>query len=106
VIHTTVINRTSFNGPGGINARPNRDEMAAGNERHFGATPQQASHESAAINRPAGGNGFRPAANAGRPAYQARPVANAARAQEQPRAQERPAPQAHPANGGGDHERR
>ena len=85
--------------------------MAAGNERHFGATPQQASHESAAISHPAGGNGFRPAANGGRPAYQARSAGNAARPenqpreQSQPRPQERPAPQAHPANGG-DHERR
>jgi hypothetical protein len=45
VIRNTTINRTSFNGPGGINARANRDELAAGQERHFGATPQQASRE-------------------------------------------------------------
>ncbi len=104
VIHNTTINRTSFNGPGGINARPGREEQAAAGERHFGATPQQASHERVAMNRPAGGNGVRPAGNAGRPAYAAHPAASAVRPQSQPRAEARPNNQPHPANAGGGRE--
>jgi hypothetical protein len=106
VIHNTTINRTSFNGPGGINARPSREELAAQNERHFGATPQQASHERAAMNRPAGGG-------ASRPASAARPQNTGDRPQAQPRAEARPNNQPHPANAGGgreggqgEHERR
>lgn len=109
VIHTTVINRTSFNGPGGINARPNRAEQVATGERHFGATPQQASHERAAMSRPAGNAGrpayaARPAGNAARPAYAARPAGNAVRPQNQPRAEARPNNEPHPANAGGGRE--
>ncbi|MGC2398271.1 MAG: YXWGXW repeat-containing protein [Acidobacteriaceae bacterium] len=46
VIHnTTVINRTSFNGAGGINARPNAQESAAMHDSHFQPTAEQTSHE-------------------------------------------------------------
>jgi hypothetical protein len=57
VIHNTYVdrtvinnnvNRTSFNGAGGIAARPTAGELAAGREQHIAATPVQASHERAA----------------------------------------------------------
>jgi hypothetical protein len=61
--NTTVINRTSFNGPGGINTHATREEIAVQRERHFGPTPEQASHEhTASFNRVnfASVNGGRP----------------------------------------------
>ena len=64
--NTTVVNRTSFNGPGGIDARPNREQLAAQREQHIEATPRQISHErSASFNRGnfASSNGGRPAMN-------------------------------------------
>ena len=64
VIRTTVVNRTAFNGPGGINARPNGQEQAAMRESHFQPTSEQLSHEHAAgANRTnfASVNGGRPA---------------------------------------------
>jgi hypothetical protein len=68
VIHnTTVINRTSFNGPGGVNARPNGQEMAAMHDQHVQATSEQMSHEHfASTNRAnfASVNGGRPAMGA------------------------------------------
>ena len=49
VIHnTTIVNRASFNGTGGIMARPNAGEMSAMNERHVQATSTQISHQSLA----------------------------------------------------------
>ena len=42
--NTTVINRTSFNGPGGINARASGQEQAAMREQHVQATQEQMSH--------------------------------------------------------------
>lgn len=48
VIHETVVNHASFNGPGGINSRPTPGEMAAAREQHIAATSMQASHERAA----------------------------------------------------------
>ena len=48
VVHETVVNHASFNGPGGINARPSAGEIAAGREQHFAATSMQASHERSA----------------------------------------------------------
>ena len=65
VIHnTTVVNRTAFNGPGGVNARPNGQEQAAMRESHVQPTSEQMSHENAAAtNRAnfASVNGGRPA---------------------------------------------
>jgi hypothetical protein len=62
--NTTVVNRTSFNGAGGINARPGPQEMAAMREQHVQATSEQTSHEHfASTNRAnfASVNGGRPA---------------------------------------------
>jgi WXXGXW repeat (2 copies) len=62
--NTTVINRASFNGPNGINARANGQEMAAMREQHVQATSEQMSHEHfASTNRAnfASVNGGRPA---------------------------------------------
>lgn len=46
--NTTVVNRASFNGPGGIQARPTPEQRAYMNERHFGPTTAQFSHDRAA----------------------------------------------------------
>jgi hypothetical protein len=43
--NTTVINRTSFNGVGGINARPTAEERVAMNEQHVQRTSEQISHQ-------------------------------------------------------------
>jgi WXXGXW repeat (2 copies) len=45
---TTVVNRVSFNGEGGIKGRPNEREQAAEHENHFQPTSNQLSHEHAA----------------------------------------------------------
>jgi len=46
VIHnTTVINRTSFNGEGGVMARPTSEERMAMNEQHVQRTQEQISHQ-------------------------------------------------------------
>jgi WXXGXW repeat (2 copies) len=65
VIHNTTIinNRTSFNGPGGVNARPNGQEQAAMRESRIQPTSEQITHENtAATNRSnfASVNGGRP----------------------------------------------
>jgi WXXGXW repeat (2 copies) len=51
VINNTNINRASFNGPGGVNARPNSAEMAASRESHVEATSHQLARENAAQSR-------------------------------------------------------
>lgn len=45
--NNTYINnsRTSFNGPGGLSARPSPQEQMAMHEQHFQPTPQQVSHQ-------------------------------------------------------------
>jgi hypothetical protein len=57
VIHNTYVNRTvinnninhtSFNGPGGISARPNAAEQSAMHEQHMQPTANQMSHERSA----------------------------------------------------------
>ena len=51
VIHnTTIVNRTSFNGEGGVRARPTSDERTAMHEQHFQQTSGQISHERTAGN--------------------------------------------------------
>jgi len=46
IVNNRTVNRTSFSGgPGGINARPTREEMAASHENHIHPTSMQASHE-------------------------------------------------------------
>jgi len=49
VVNNTTVNRVSFQGgPGGINARPNREELAAEHERHVPVTAEQTRHFEAA----------------------------------------------------------
>ncbi|HTB32006.1 MAG TPA: YXWGXW repeat-containing protein [Bacteroidia bacterium] len=50
VIHNTTVNRSSFNGPGGINERPNAEEQSAMHEQHVNATSEQQNHEQKAGN--------------------------------------------------------
>jgi WXXGXW repeat (2 copies) len=53
IVNNREVNRTSFSGgPGGINARPTREEISASHESHIQATRMQISHEHlAASNR-------------------------------------------------------
>lgn len=46
--NTTVVNRASFNGAGGIGARPTSQEQMASREQHFQPTANQMSHEQTA----------------------------------------------------------
>lgn len=48
--NTTVINRASFNGRGGIEARPTHDDEMAMRDQHFERTSNQVSHEQFARN--------------------------------------------------------
>jgi hypothetical protein len=44
--NTTIVNnRASFNGPGGVMARPTPQERAITTEQHFQPTPNQFAHE-------------------------------------------------------------
>jgi WXXGXW repeat (2 copies) len=45
--NTTIVNHTSFNGEGGVMARPTGAEQMAMNEQHFQPTANQLSHEQA-----------------------------------------------------------
>jgi len=45
-------NRASYNGPGGVNTRPNRQEAAAMRERHDPPTREQSSHQQGARRDP------------------------------------------------------
>jgi len=68
VINNTVVNNhTSFNGPGGVDAKPRPEELAAMKEQHVPATAQQMRHEQHASqnkNQFASVNKGRPAAAA------------------------------------------
>jgi hypothetical protein len=55
------VNRTSFNGPGGINARPRPEERVAMNEHHIQPTAQQQSHQQVAHREYTSVNHGRPA---------------------------------------------
>ena len=46
--NTEVNNRYSYNGPGGVNARPRPEEQAAMRENHIRPTPDQLSHQQSA----------------------------------------------------------
>jgi hypothetical protein len=75
VYNTPVVNNVggshaSFNGPGGVQARPTAPELEAANDRHFGATSDQQRHESQARALPS----LRASANRGQP-----PIAAASR---------------------------
>lgn len=74
VYNTTVVNNggtshASFNGPGGMQARPNAAEMEAANQPHYGATSDQQRHESQARGLPS----LRASANHGQPPIAAAP---------------------------------
>lgn len=62
--NTTVVNnRTSFNGSGGVTARPTATEMAAAHEQHFAPTRMQVAHQQASFSdrsQFASANGGRP----------------------------------------------
>ena len=45
VIVNNNVNRASFNGPGGITARPTPQQMAFSHEQHVNATPSQMQHQ-------------------------------------------------------------
>lgn len=59
VIHERVINHASFNGRGGIMARPTRMEEAAMHERHFQPTARQAAFRDQATRNARDGYGHR-----------------------------------------------
>jgi len=65
VIHETTVNRVSFNGAGGVNARPTPEEQRWSHEQHFQRTPDQFQHQMSASRDP----GQRFAANHGQPAH-------------------------------------
>ena len=52
VVNHPVVNRTSFNGPGGLNDRPTRGEQTAIAEHHAPATAVQMDHHTASAPRP------------------------------------------------------
>ncbi|MDB4918440.1 YXWGXW repeat-containing protein [Mucilaginibacter sp.] len=52
VNNTTVNNHNSFNGPGGVTAKPRPEEVKAMNEPHVQATSEQQSHEKVARSNP------------------------------------------------------
>jgi len=88
IVNNRTVNRTSFNGgPGGIGARPTREEMSASRERHMRPTAIQDSHQhSAGSNRAnfASENHGRPAMAAmghvdAREAHQQSRIANGAK---------------------------
>lgn len=59
VIHNTVVNRTSFNGRGGIMARPTRENEMAMHEQHFQATARQTAFHNQALSNSRDGFGHR-----------------------------------------------
>jgi hypothetical protein len=70
VINNNYYNHVSFNGgPGGLAARPTRNEMAFEHERHFDPTPMQRQHVSMAASNPQ----LRAAFNHGSPPVAATP---------------------------------
>ncbi len=81
VVNNTVINHTSFNGPGGVGARPTAFEQTAMNEHHFQPTAMQSQHFNTAANDP----GQRFSANGGHPANMAMDSVNGRRYNQQGR---------------------
>jgi len=71
--NTTVVNRASFNGPGGIAARPTPQEQSFAREQHFQPTASQVSHEQNFAHDPSA----LASVNRGRPATAALPGVNA-----------------------------
>jgi hypothetical protein len=82
IVNHTTVNRASFSGgPGGINARPTREEISASHESHIQATRMQASHEHLARSNRANSA----SENHGRPATAAMSRVNAREANQQGR---------------------
>jgi hypothetical protein len=82
VNNTTVVNNhTSFNGEGGINARPTSAEQSAEHENHFQPTSNQLSHEQSAR----GDNNQLASVNHGRPGNAAMDSVNGRRFNQQGR---------------------
>jgi hypothetical protein len=79
--NNTVINHTSFNGEGGVMARPSPMEQQAMNERHFEPTAEQNQHFTSAANDP----GQRFSANGGHPGNVAMDSVNGRRFNQQGR---------------------
>ncbi len=79
--NNTVINRTSFNGAGGVMARPTGMEQTAMNEHHFEPTGEQTQHFNAAAQDP----GQRFSANGGHPGNVAMDSVNGRRYNQQGR---------------------
>lgn len=88
VINNTMVNnRTSFNGPGGVQARPTSQEQVAMNDHHVAATSEQVQHQNfaahdrtalASVNhgRPATAAVARPLTSVPRSAAMNHPAAN------------------------------
>jgi len=99
VVNNVTVNNVSYNGgSGGVSAQPNREEMAAAQERHVAPTPVQRSHVEAA----SGNRSLLASVNHGRPAIaaSARPGDFSARSTVGARAPgPRPAPAQRAANG-------
>ncbi|ASU32179.1 YXWGXW repeat-containing protein [Mucilaginibacter xinganensis] len=53
IVNNTTVNNVSYNGPGGVTAKPRPEEVRAMNESHIQPTVQQQSHEKVAQNNPA-----------------------------------------------------
>ena len=66
-VNNTTINRTAFNGPNGVQAKPTPEEEAAAREPHQERTAEQTAHFEAAKGNPE----LRASANHGRPAIAA-----------------------------------
>jgi hypothetical protein len=49
VIRNVTVNRVSFNGPGGLEAKPTAQEEAVAHEQHLEATQEQRTHEDTAL---------------------------------------------------------
>jgi hypothetical protein len=79
--NTTVINHSSFNGSGGVMARPTPMEQTAMNEHHFEPTAMQTQHMNAAAQDP----GQRFSANGGHPGNVAMDSVNGRRYNQQGR---------------------
>jgi hypothetical protein len=108
VYNRTVINnvnsRVSFNGgEGGLRARPTREELSAGRERHIGITPVQREHAQQAANN----RELRASVNGGRPNIAAtpRPGAFSGRGVVAARASEGPGRAREPMHAGTERER-
>jgi WXXGXW repeat (2 copies) len=70
-VTNVTVNRVSFNGPGGIDRRPNAAEEAAAHERHLPPSHEQVDHVAQARSNPA----LRASENHGRPSIAATPRA-------------------------------